>query len=137
MADYPQIERMGHAFHTAAKLPVEYHEPSFRSVCERLMADERSLLLMVPGGMLAAMAFPYYFNSAVLTAQELFWWVDPEVRGHGIAGELLREAENWAREKGAKTMQMISLAELDGEAIGRMYERHGYVPLERSYLKVL
>jgi aminoglycoside 6'-N-acetyltransferase I len=41
------------------------------------------------------------------------WYVEPEVRGRGIGRELVRIAENWAREKGCE--EMASDAEIGNE----------------------
>jgi aminoglycoside 6'-N-acetyltransferase I len=41
------------------------------------------------------------------------WYVEPDVRGRGIGRELVRIAENWAREKGCE--EMASDAEIGNE----------------------
>ena len=64
-------------------------------------------------------------------AGELFWWVEPEARGPGLA--LLRCAERWAKAKGCVRMQMIA----PNERVGRAYEALGYAELETSYQKDL
>jgi GNAT superfamily N-acetyltransferase len=126
---------MGRDFHAAAGIDVPFDAASFASLCERLIGDENALVLIADGGMLAALCFPIYFNANALVVQELFWWVDPAKRGNGIARKMLKEAERWAREKGAVAMHMIALA--SNESVGEMYERHGYKPLERVYVRSL
>jgi hypothetical protein len=68
----------------------------------------------------------------VRTASELFWWVNPTARGR--AGlRLLQAFEAWARAQGAAVVQMIAPT----EAVGRLYARFGYVPVEMTYQRRL
>src|SRR3990172_6668882 len=58
-------------------------------------------------------------------ASELFWWVRPDARGTtGL--KLLRTADAWTRDQGAKLLQ---LAAPDARA-ERLYERLGYTRIE-------
>lgn len=52
------------------------------------------------------------------------WYVQPDVRGRGIGRELVRIAENWAREKGCE--EMASDAELGNELSLLAHESLGY-----------
>lgn len=81
-------------------------------------------------GMIALVAFDHPY-SGTRTASEAVWWVDPEHRGVGL--RLLQAAEGWAKEKGAKAMVMVA----PNEAIGRLYMRLGYKPIETSYQRRL
>lgn len=74
--------------------------------------------------------------TADMTAQEVFWWVDPSLRGrspHGI--RLLREWEKWAREQGAKRIYVGNLYRLNSDAMMDIYNRIGYQPTELHYVK--
>ena len=87
-------------------------------------------------GTVGAMLFPAYFNRAVTIGQECFWWVLPEHRG--TAGPAMLDAiEQAAREAGAVRFMMVCLEALRPEAVGRLYERRGYAPLEHSYVRAL
>ncbi len=81
-------------------------------------------------GMIAMLAFDHPY-SGTRTAQEVVWWVEPEHRGVGL--KLLRSAEDWAKENGAEAMQMVAPT----EAIGKLYARLGYEPIETSYQRSL
>jgi GNAT superfamily N-acetyltransferase len=81
-------------------------------------------------GMIALLVFDHPY-SGVRTASEMVWWVEPESRGVGL--RLLDAAEEWARGGGAEIMQMVAPT----EAIGRLYERLGYKPVETSYQRRL
>ena len=83
-------------------------------------------------GMIGVLAYVHPM-SGELCAGELFWWLDPQHRGAG--GWLLRRAENWARDSGAKSLQMI--APSDAPHVGAMYERLGYERVETAYQRTL
>lgn len=86
-------------------------------------------------GMIGALAYPCWFNTAHTTAQELFWWVDPDHRGEGH--ELLSALEAWALRRGCRTLEMICLDRSRPEALTRLYRRQGFEPKERTFVKEL
>lgn len=57
------------------------------------------------------------------------WYVDPDLRGQGIGGELVRAMETWARERGLQ--EMASDTWLWNETSIRAHLRLGYVEAER------
>lgn len=57
------------------------------------------------------------------------WFVYSEFRKTGVAGELVRVAENWAREKGCT--EMGSDTWLENEASIRAHTKLGYAEVER------
>jgi GNAT superfamily N-acetyltransferase len=69
--------------------------------------------------------------SGELTAGELFWYVVPEHRGHGV--RLLKRAEQWARAEGAQQVHMIAPT----PEVGQLYDRLGYGYLEAAYQKAI
>ena len=81
-------------------------------------------------GMIAMLAYDHPF-SGERTAFEIVWWVEPEARGDGV--RLLRAAEDWAREQGAKHMQMVA----PNDRVGMLYQRLGYAPVETSFQRSL
>ena len=83
-------------------------------------------------GMLGVMAFIQPF-SGELVASELFWWLDPKHRGNGVW--LLRRAENWAREYGAKRLSMM--APIDKQRVAEIYSAIGYQEVERVFQRDL
>ncbi len=83
-------------------------------------------------GMVGVMAFMQPFSGEIV-ASELFWWLDPEHRGHG--GWLLRRAEKWARERGARRMSMM--APIDKPRVAETYLKLGYREVERVFQRDL
>lgn len=131
---------MGKAFHSVTGVAdlIPLDELTLERTFAQLM--EHGCLLVIDGGdglagATGALLHPHYFNSAHLTGQELFWWVDPEHRGQGNA--LFDALENWVREQGAKSFTMIALEALDPERVGMIYRRRGYRPVEHSYVRAM
>lgn len=58
------------------------------------------------------------------------WWVDADVRRHGVGGRLVAAAERWARDRGCR--EMASDALLDNVGSQRAHERLGYEEVERA-----
>ncbi len=94
------------------------------------MAEKEKLV-----GMAGALVYPFYFCSSHLTAQEIFWWVDPEHRGIGslLFDALLDEV----KKSGAHSLSMIALETLNPEKVGEFYKSRGFRPSDRSYIKRL
>jgi len=58
------------------------------------------------------------------------WFVDPDGRGLGIGGRLMRAAESWAREKGYRELASDTL--LDNEQSLESHRALGFEEVERS-----
>jgi GNAT superfamily N-acetyltransferase len=54
-------------------------------------------------------------------------WVRPESRGQGVGAALLEHVAAWARERGARRLE-LSVAETNCAAL-ELYERLGFVPI--------
>lgn len=85
-------------------------------------------------GMAAGLFSPFIFNDDFVVGQELCWWIEPEFRALGIGSELLRELERAAQNAGCIRWSMIAI-EGTQDHVGKLYERAGYAPAERTYTK--
>jgi GNAT superfamily N-acetyltransferase len=137
VADIPRLLVMGRRFRAetvyATRLPD--NPDQMRALGERLITTPEGLLLVADQGwdlvgMIGVFLFVHHF-SGLLTAGEVFFWVEPEHRGYGV--RLLRRAEQWAAAHGATTMQMIAPT----PEVGQLYDRLGYHALEVAYEKEL
>ncbi len=144
ISDLPRIETMGARFFAASGLDrwFSYKPRCFSKVCADFMAGNQAVLLVGERqtgavGMAAALAYPCWFDAEHLTAQELFWWVEPEHRGGAMGTGLRNGLEDWARGKGCRTMEMGALDAARPEALTHLYERQGYGPKERIFCKRL
>lgn len=146
-ADIPQLLDMaecfckasGHADHAA------FDPVSMERTLRGLIGGDDGILLVAEdaavegglAGMAGGLVYPLYFSAGRLTGQELFWWVEPDLRGAGAGPALLRGMEAAARAKGAGTFVMGALESLRPRAVGALYERSGYRPTEHLYLRRL
>lgn len=90
----------------------------------------------VVGG-IGVMVAPSQTVQDKLLAQELFWYVDEDYRQTRVAMQLYRSAERWAKEVGAVAIAMALLEGSMPETVASMYERMGYVQVERIFVKGL
>jgi len=95
--------------------------------CTVLVAGKDGALV----GMMGLVAHVHHL-SGVPTVGEVMWWMDPTARGAGLA--LLRHAEAWARDHGARAIQMAAPV---GSRAGLLYERRGYRAVETTYYRPL
>ncbi len=105
-----------------------------RTVAWLLEDDGRALFVSEKDGQLTGMIGLFVYEhpmSGERTASEMFWWVEPEHRGHGV--RLLKVARGWAKAAGARTIQMVA----PGYDVERFYQRLGYTKVETVYLSVL
>lgn len=84
-------------------------------------------------GMAGALVYPLYFNTTHMTAQEMFWWVNPEHRG--VGSKLFDALEEEVKKAGAKSLTMIALETISW--VGSYYEKRGFRPTERSFMRRL
>lgn len=134
MRDIPRLIEMGLRFirETGYSKHVEENPEQMRKTLDVLIpkglvlvADENGVV-----GMIGFLAYEHPLSGEKV-ASELFWWVDPEHRGHGK--ELMRAAEEAARHAGARKMQMIAPT----EGVEVLYRRMGYTRLEAAYQRSL
>lgn len=141
--DLPEMTEMGRRFFAQSSLAkfAEFDVPSFETAMTEFMATEHVSVVAHDAhmaGMACALAYPAWYNSAHVTAQELFWWVEPQYRGWSPAGRLLLDRmEQWAKGRGAETFSMGATETLRPEALEAFYRRRGYAPLERLFTKRL
>lgn len=134
--DKMRVIAMAKAFHAAAGLPFAFSAPHADALFRASLIDgDRLCLIYAPDGTargaLVAYASQHQF-APVKVASELMWWVDPEHRGLSAA-KMLQAYEDWAAERGCVFASMVSL---DGNvAPSKLYERRGYVPIERHFMK--
>ncbi len=144
ISDLARLQDMGALFFDASGLDkwFSYKPRCFSQVCANFMANDKAVILVGEGqmgvaAMAAALAYPCWFNAEHLTAQELFWWVEPMQRGGPMGAQLRQGLEDWARAKGCLTMEMGALEASRPEALAHLYERKGYGPKERIFVKRL
>ena len=141
--DMPALTRMGRQFFALTGISdiTSFDDESFhRTIAHLIEGDGVCLVAEIDGqvvGAAGALAYPFYFNVAHKTGQEIFWWIDPEWRNGKIGMQLFVALETWAKDAGCKTFSMIALDQVEADKVGKMYKRCGYRATEHSYIKEL
>lgn len=136
--DIPEMVKMSKDFCEAAQMPFD-RSSTVRFMHNNIAAWDK-LFLVVPGivpflkGMLIGLSVPWAADENCIIATELCWWVKPEHRKTRVAKELLEGFISWGKATGAKRIQMASLDLLDGERVGKIYEKLGFKAFEREYV---
>jgi GNAT superfamily N-acetyltransferase len=138
--DYGDIIRMAKSFHE--KSPYSQMEFS-EDRCEELFrayleGDKRSLIIILavdkrPFGMIIGHCAELPFSDDRVSS-EVAWWVDEDKRGHKDSVLLMKAYQDWALRVGARMTQMAMLDDVTD--LDKFYRRQGFVPAERSYVKV-
>jgi ribosomal protein S18 acetylase RimI-like enzyme len=136
--DIPEMLRMGESFFNASGYGdlTTFNKEDTESLFIKLIG-EGWLLTDGISTMLGFVVFPMFMNNSTVVAQELFWWVDESARGSRVGIEILKKAEELAKENGATAMMMLSINELNGDSVNKLYERLGYSRREQTYMRVL
>lgn len=137
-SDIVALVQLGKEFADAAGLP-DVDSESLQITLNNLMQD--GILKVAENGSVqgaaGALVFPMYWNRYEMVAQELFWFLRPEYRNGSTGIKLLFALENAARAQGAKRIMMLCLDALEGDRVASIYQRLGYAPQERTYVKWL
>ena len=132
--DIPRLVAMGGRFIRIAYPTTLRDNPAARAeTMAAAIAGENGLLLVMERcgqivGMICAFVYVHPLTADKIGG-ELFWWVEPECRGRGLA--LLRRAEAWAKTRGA--IRFTSIA--PSARTARLYRHLGYQELEVHYQK--
>ncbi len=133
VADIPRLLDMGARFAERAGLVdhVGYNPDDMADTFRLMIENPAHLVLIGESGAVGALSGPHPFNHAHTIAQEVFWWSEGR---EGL--RLLQAYEDWAAER-CHSVGMITLEAVEPDRTARLFERKGYRPLERTFLKVL
>lgn len=136
--DIPRIVEMGRKFfEISGQTDIATYDDEMAAQTVRFCMTDGVVLVVeedgVVVGMAGALIYRIYLSRDDITAQELWWWIEPEHRGHG--NDLRKALERRAKEKGATSISMIALENM--KWVGRLYERAGYRPFDHTYVKSL
>lgn len=112
------------------------------TVTSFLQSDNREKICLlwekmgIPVGIIAGQIHPLPFLGAKV-AMECLWWVEPEERGSPAGVDLLDAFEYWAKLQGADFLQMMSMPDMTGKLLDRLYRKRGYDLTEIAYTKEL
>ena len=143
IGDIPAIVAMGERFHAASGYAdlAAFDPLSAARTFDRLISSPDGVILVWEeageiAGTAAALLFPFFFNARHRHGQEFFWWCDPACRGRA-GPALLAALEEWARDNGAQSLALATLASMRPHAVGKLYQRAGYRASDATYVKGL
>ncbi len=143
LKDVTALVYLGVTFHAAAKLEDSHpFDPAFLATTLRrlIRAPNACILVACEGDTIvgtAGFVTLRNFFSKVVMANEQFWWVSPEYRGHKAGQTLLLALEEAAREMGCDILNMVALEILSPDRVGAFYKSNGYALQEHIYSKRL
>lgn len=107
----------------------------------QLFMDNHILLLAEKDkkviGLIGGVAVPSSFSSKEIVGQEFMWYLEKDERRGSIGFRLLKAFEEECKARGAKKVIMIHMLNLNSEAMSKFYEKQGYIPMEKHYIKEL
>ncbi len=131
-ADIPMIMELGKRFADEAGVTdaVGWDDTSVEVMLVSMIEGDH-ILLVGDRGMIGGLVFAHPFSGRKIF-QEMFWRNEgPPTQGV----RLLDMAEKLAAERGCERSMMIEIDTFPGAA--RIYQRRGYRPAERNYIKEL
>lgn len=108
---------------------------TFSRTLQHLIQSPSGFLAVTNNGFIGGLLVPFFFNEAQTTAQEVFWFVEPEGRKLGEGVAMLESFESWAQDMGASAVLMLNIESLDG--VRALYESRGYKRQEQSWMRVV
>jgi GNAT superfamily N-acetyltransferase len=88
-------------------------------------------------GFILVAVFPFHFNPKHKVATEIIFYVTARGRGTGVGTQLLKKAEQVAKQRGVKLFSMVSHESVNSSAAHSLYEKLGYERSEVAYIKEL
>lgn len=138
--DIPRLLQLGQLFFNESGMAdvLEYDPASAeKTLAALLQMDTTTIFVMEQCGQVlgavGGIVTPFYFNSAVLCAQEFFWYVQEDFRGTPDSARLLIAFKKWAREKGATVIDLAATRNSPA-SVASFYERSGYGRQETHYM---
>lgn len=134
----PRILRILRNFHSAGNFPFPFDAPRLDRFLRTVIASP-SGAVFVAGDPISSVLVATYSDSPmapIRCAQEHLIWVEIAARG-STWWTLLDAFEAWASAAGCQTTKLFSQSYMRGGAVGRLFRRRGYLPLETAYSKTL
>ncbi len=129
LSDIPDLLAMGKSFALKAAPHVGFDEASVRGLLKGMIENPNGLVLVNGHSMFGAVIYAHPFNNTHKVAQELFWWSEGR---EGLA--LLKYAEEALKPR-CDSMVMITLETVNPDRMAKLYQKMGFAPMERGFVK--
>lgn len=142
LEDFPHYLALAREFHAASPMHnvIDLDAVGYEQFYTKAIHDDNiGIWIAEVGddfvGITGALLYPIYFSPSNLVAQELWWWMTPKARGHGVGKAMFNAITEWAKAKNAKAVFMIALEDENVDKMTNLYAREGFKPMERTYIK--
>jgi hypothetical protein len=131
--DLPALLDLAERCITRGGLPCGMNRDTMAQTLSHLITDPNGIVFVTDSvdGAAGGLVHPHPFNADHITGQELFWWAEG-----GGGAELFAALEGRAKDLGCHSWMMVALESMRPAAVGALYRRRGYSPVEHSYMKV-
>lgn len=133
------LEAAARAFYASSRFLVDFDPARFIGIWTQLMETGNAVIFsyQIDGRVVGAIGGIIHQDiyGASWIAEEFFWFIEERYRGAGLM--LYKRFEDWARARGANSIQMCHLLDLMPEKVAKFYRRQGFEPIETRYSKKL
>lgn len=139
LAEIDSLLPLSREFYASSRFLGDFDIEKFRGIWTQLLNSNMGVIFVVeegsePVGVIGGFVHAELYSGKVV-AEEMFWFASPTKRGVGV--KLYRAFENWARERGAETLQMVHLMDSMPDKLESFYTHMGFEPVEMRYSKRL
>lgn len=131
--DIPAMLEMAARFALKAGIDetVGFCVDSVSLLLEGLIDNPDGVALIGDNSMAGGVVFAHPFNAAHRIGHEMYWYSEGR---EGL--RLIQSLEEAFRERGASSVAMATLEALGADSLQKFYQRRGYRPLDRNFIKV-
>jgi len=136
----PEVEEIGHKFTASVNYPGGFVYEAFAEAWTIALTHGYGEIFCARNevgkvvGLLGGHFAKDPFNGTPVAAEQ-FWFVLPEARSSSAAMRLLDAFEAEAKRRDRKKILMVRLEGEFAEILDKVYQRRGYVCVERTYAK--
>lgn len=139
LSELDSLLPLSREFYSSSRFLGEFDIEKFRQIWAQLINGDMGAIFVIeegsnPVGALGGFIHPELYSGKVV-AEEMFWFASQAKRGIGV--KLYRHFEQWARDRGAETLQMVHLMDSMPKKLETFYSHMGFEPVEMRYSKRL
>jgi len=139
--DLPALAALGEVMHTESRFrSISFVPEKLEATLRAVMSGAGCVLVAERDGKLiggfAGIAMEYFFSTEKMAA-DLALFIEPGRRGGIVAAALVRAFEDWARDAGAKGLELGVSTGVHPEKTGALYERLGFARQGALFVKEL
>jgi GNAT superfamily N-acetyltransferase len=136
-ADLSAGVQIGEEFWNACEYKTPYNAGGVLGFLTGLVQQRQFLVYEFEGeivGVAGLLITPFHFDPTMIVATEVFWYVRPGVRTHGVGEAMLEGMEALAKARGAVMFSMGTMYDPKADVL---LTKNGYKVTEKTYTKVL